>query len=257
MTAPADNAADARRFRRAIIISLSFVAVLWLLQFAATFFAVELGRYGVYPRRLSGTVGIALAPLIHGSFSHLIANSLPIVLLGTALLYGYPRSARIVVACLYVGSGIGVWLIAREAYHIGASGLATGMMFFLFVIGALRWDRRAIVLSMLAFFLYGGMLWGIFPGDPEVSFESHLCGAVIGVVLAFVLRNKDPAPPRKRYSWEGEEGEVGGETDDWTGGELNDEPDDETGDEVGGETGGEPGDKTGGDAGRDAARRLH
>ena len=78
------------------------------------------------------------------------------------------------------------------------------MMFFVFIIGAIRWDRRAIVLSMLAFFLYGSMVWGIFPTDPDVSFESHFFGALIGVILAIVLRNTDPAPLEKRYSWEDE-----------------------------------------------------
>jgi membrane associated rhomboid family serine protease len=221
MTRPVNSVAHEAPLRRVISVPLGFVAVLWLLQLGAALFDVDLTSYGIYPRRLSGTIGIAMAPLIHGSFSHLIANSLPLMLLGSALFYGYPRSARVVIGCLYAGTGIGVWLIAREAYHIGASGLATGMMFFLFVIGAIRWDRRAIVLSMLAFFLYGSMFWGILPGDPDVSFESHLCGAVIGVGLAIVLRNNDPAPPRTRYSWEDEEGVgevasdggVSGETD--------------------------------------------
>jgi hypothetical protein len=96
----------------------------------------------------------------------------------------------------------GVWLYARETYHIGASGLTFGMLFFIFAIGALRWDRRAIALSMLVFFLYGGMIWGIFPGRPGISFEYHFFGAAIGVLGAIALRNLDPAPPKKKYSWE-------------------------------------------------------
>ena len=106
---------------------------------------------------------------------------------------------------IYFGSGIGVWLFARETYHIGASGLTFGMMFFVFTIGAIRWDRRAIALSMIVFFLYGGMIWGILPHDPGISFESHFFGALIGITLAIALRNRDPAPPEKRYSWEDEE----------------------------------------------------
>ena len=214
MTSPANIASDRYRFRHAVLLSVSFVGVLWFVHLGATLFDLNLVNYGIYPRRITGTVGIALAPLIHGSFSHLVSNSLPVAILGSALLYGYPSSARIVVGCLYFGTGAAVWLTAREAHHIGASGLATGMMFFLFVIGAIRWDRRAIVLSMLAFFLYGSMLWGIFPTDPDVSFESHLFGAVIGVLLAVVLRNKDPNLLEKRYSWEGEEQASGSEVDD-------------------------------------------
>lgn len=213
MTSSANIASDSYRFRRAGLLSLAFVALLWLVHIAGALFDLNLVSYGIYPRRISNVAGIALAPLIHGSFSHLISNSLPIAVLGSALLYGYPRSAPIVVACLYIGTGAAVWLVAREGYHIGASGLATGIMFFVFVIGALRWDPRAIVLSMLAFFLYGSMLWGIFPTEPDVSFESHLFGAVIGVVLAFWLRNIDPDRLKKRYSWEDEEQTYGSESD--------------------------------------------
>jgi membrane associated rhomboid family serine protease len=158
--------------------------------------------------------GILTGALIHGSWSHLFANTLPVIILGTALLYGYPRSARIVLAAVYLGSGLGVWLFAREAYHIGASGLTFGVMFFLFVIGALRWDKRAIVLSMIVFFLYGSMIWGIFPSAPNISFESHLFGALTGVMLAIVLKNHDPAPVEKKYSWEDETADDLEEVDD-------------------------------------------
>ena len=204
MTKSATRSADERRFRQALFMSVSFVAALWLVHMGAAVFELNLVRYGIYPRRITGAVGIAFAPFIHGSFSHLFANSVPIVLLGTALLYGYPRSAGFVLGCLYAGTGLGVWVTARDAYHIGASGLTFGMMFFVFSIGAIRWDRRAIALSMLVFFLYGGMVWGIFPTDPNVSYESHFFGALIGVVLAILCRRRDPAPLEKRYSWEDE-----------------------------------------------------
>ncbi len=214
MTTPATPASDPHRFRRALFITGSFVALLWLIYLSGVLFNLNLVQYGIYPRHISGLIGIALAPLIHASFTHLFANTLPIIILGTALLYGYPRSARLVLVGLYFGTGLGVWLTARDAYHIGASGLTTGMMFFVFVIGAIRWDRRAIVLSMLVFFLYGSMVWGIFPIDPSVSYESHFYGALIGVVLAILLRNRDPAPLEKRYSWEDEAETEADEADD-------------------------------------------
>ena len=167
-------------------------------------FGFDFVQYGVYPRRPSGLMGIVWAPLIHGSLSHVFANTAPILVLGTALLYGYPKSARIVIPAIYLGSGIGVWLFARSAYHIGASGLTFGIMFFVFTIGVLRWDKRAITLSLLVFFLYGGMIWGVFPGAPGISFESHFFGAATGIILAILLKGQDPAPPEKRYSWEDE-----------------------------------------------------
>jgi len=133
-----------------------------------------------------------------------LANTLPLFVLGTAIVYVYPRSARIAVPVILLGSGLGVWLFVRPSYHIGASGLAHGLMFFLFALGVLRWDRPAMALSMVVFFLYGGMVWGIFPQEPGVSFESHFFGAVTGLALAFLLRHYDPPPPEKKYDWEGE-----------------------------------------------------
>ena len=220
MTNSTNQSADKRRFRRALIASVSFAALLWVVYISAALFEIDLVRFGIYPRRATGLVGIAVAPLIHGSFSHLFANTVPIVVLGTALLYAYPRSAALVLGCVYAGSGLGVWLTARDAYHIGASGLTFGMMFFLFIIGAIRWDRRAIALSMLVFFLYGSMIWGIFPLDPGISYESHFYGALIGAILAFLCRHRDPAPVEKRYSWEDEAETPADEAED---GETSDE----------------------------------
>ena len=178
---------------------------LWLIRIADDLFALELYRWGIYPREISGLTGLLLGPLIHGSTLHLFANTLPLFVLGTAIVYVYPRSARIAVPVILLGSGLGVWLFGRPSYHVGASGLAHGLMFFLFALGALRWDRPAMALSMLVFFLYGGMVWGIFPQEPGVSFQAHFFGAVTGLALAFVLRHHDPAPPKKKYDWEDKE----------------------------------------------------
>jgi membrane associated rhomboid family serine protease len=193
---------DTRRLRHAFLISVSFAAVLWWVGMLETLARVDLVEYGIYPRKLSGLLGILTAPFIHGSLGHLFSNTVPIVVLGTTLLYGYPKSARVVIPALFLGTGLGVWLFGRASYHIGASGLTFGMMFFVFTIGMLRWDRRAIGLSLVVFFLYGGMIWGVFPTEPNVSYESHLAGALVGVALAFLLRRLDPPPPVKRYSWE-------------------------------------------------------
>ena len=192
------------RLKRAFAAAASFVALLWLIWFADAGLGLHLVRFGVYPGALDGLPGILFAPLIHGSWLHLIANTPALLVLGTALFYGYPRSAGIAAPILYLGSGLGVWLFARESYHIGASGLTHGMMFFIFVIGILRRDRPAIALSLLVFFLYGGMVWSVLPQQPGISFESHFFGAVTGVTLAFLLRNRDAKRPEKRYDWEDE-----------------------------------------------------
>jgi membrane associated rhomboid family serine protease len=202
---------DRNRLRHSFRLAVAFAALLWTIKIVEIIFHLKLVRYGVYPLQPGGLAGIFTGPLIHGSWSHLFANTLPIIILGTVLLYGYPRSAKLVLAAVWLGSGLGVWLFAREAYHLGASGLTFGVMFFLLVVGTLRWDKRAMVLSMIVFFLYGSMVWGIFPSDPGISFESHLFGAVIGAVLAIALKNHDPAPVEKKYSWEDETAEEGDE----------------------------------------------
>ena len=199
---------DTQRLRIAFAIALSFVLLLWTVKLSEYFGGLDLTRFGIYPRHTGGLAGVLFSPFIHGSFAHLFANTAPITVIGTMLLYGYPRAARVLLPVVYLGSGFAVWLFAREAYHIGASGLAFGMLFFVLTVGILRWDRRAIAITLVVSFLYGGMIWGVLPLAREVSFESHLSGAIIGVVLAFLLRHRDPEPPRKQYSWEREEAEA-------------------------------------------------
>ena len=196
---------DSHHLKRSFTVIASFTVVLWFIKIVETTLNINLVEFGVYPRHLSGLDGILWSPLIHSSYTHLFANTAPLLILGTALMYGYPKSARIVIPAVYFGSGLGVWLFARHAFHVGASGLTFGFMFFVFTIGTLRWDRRAIALSMVVFFLYGGMIWGIFPNKPDISFESHLSGAIIGLSLAVLLRNYDPYLPEKTYSWEEDE----------------------------------------------------
>ena len=193
---------DSFQVKRSFTIVAAFTITLWLIKIAEVLVGARLYQYGIYPGQLSGLAGIFWSPLIHSSFSHLFANTAPLLILGTALLYGYPKSAKIVVPAIYIGTGVGVWLFARETYHIGASGLTFGFMFFVFTIGAIRWDRRAIALSLIVFLLYGSMIWGIFPTEPNISYESHFFGAMIGVILAILLRNYDSKSPEKEYNWE-------------------------------------------------------
>lgn len=205
-----DTAADARRLRIAFGIAVALVMLLWMVKIIEVAGGLDFTRFGIYPQSLGGLAGIIFAPFIHASFAHLFANTAPFIVIGTMLSYGYPRAFKLLLPSLYLGGGAAVWMFAREAYHIGASGIVFGMLFFVLTIGILRWDRRAIALSMVVFLLYGGMVWGVLPTLEEISFESHLSGGLIGLVLAFLLKNRDPEPPRKRYSWELEEAETDG-----------------------------------------------
>lgn len=191
-------------FRRAALGAAAFVCLLWLIELLDRGLHLHLHVFGIYPREPLGLRGILFAPLIHGSWGHLIANSFALLVLGTALLYGYPHSARPVLLFVYFVSGLCVWLFARSSFHIGASGLAHGMMFFIFTSGILRRDRLSIALALIVFLLYGGMIWSIFPQQPGISYESHFFGAATGVLAAFIFRHREPVPPEKTYEWEQE-----------------------------------------------------
>jgi len=167
-----------------------------------------LQRFGVHPREFAGLPGILLgAPAGTVAFPHLVTNSLPLLVLGTVMLHLYPNSAIKVIPAVYLGPGIAVWLFAKEStIHVGASGWSTAWSAYIFVAGVTRRDRRAIAASLLVFFLYGSMVWGVFPIQPGVSWETHLAAALIGLALAIALRRLD-LPPLKRYAWEDEKDE--------------------------------------------------
>jgi len=205
---------DRKRVQYAVLGGAALLAGIWIAWLAAWMLGWSLDDLGVTPRQAHGLLGILTAPLAHASFAHLMSNTLSLGLLVTLTLYCYPLGARWALPLIWILSGIGVWLFARSSVHVGASGIAHGLMFFLFVMGLLRRDRLAIVTALVVFFLYGGMLLTVLPRDPHISFEYHLAGAVAGVVAAFLLYRRDPAPPRKHYSWEDEDTEVAAADDE-------------------------------------------
>lgn len=176
-----------------------FVLILWIIHFVTWVIEKDLTGYGVLPRKISGLSGILTAPLIHADLSHLFSNSVTLFFLLFGVLYFYRSSAVKVFFLIYFFDGLLVWLFARESFHIGASGLLYGFAGFLFFSGLFRKDKRSIALSLLIVFIYGGMVWGVLPTDPKISFESHLFGALVGIVCAFIFRKNDPPP---KYEWE-------------------------------------------------------
>ena len=199
-------------FRLAVRIALGFVAMVWFIQLLSGGLDLGLERFGVRPRQLAGLPGILLAPVLHSGFSHLFANSLPLLVLGTVMLHLYPDSALKVIPAVYLGPGIAVWLFANaSSVHVGASGLIYGLVTYIFTAGVIRRDRRAIAASLLVAFMYGSAVWGVLPIQPGVSWETHLAAALIGLALAIALRRLD-IPPRKRYAWEDEKDECEGDS---------------------------------------------
>ncbi|HET6604801.1 MAG TPA: rhomboid family intramembrane serine protease [Xanthomonadaceae bacterium] len=193
---------DAARFRGALLATLCVVALLWAIKTVELVTGLSFSPWAIAPREPAGLVGLLSAPLLHGSVPHLIANTLPLLVLGTLGLVLYPRAMWRALPLIWIGSGLFVWLFGRPSFHLGASGLAHGLMFFVFVTGVLRRDRAAIAGAMITFFLYGGMVLTVLPQEPGISWEAHLGGALSGLLAAGLWRGLDPAAPRKRYSWE-------------------------------------------------------
>lgn len=206
--------------KHAIIVSVCAVSLLWVIQSAGVLFALPLNTLGILPWAWERCYGVLTAPLVHGSYEHLFHNTLPLIVLGSILLYGYPNSRLKVIAITWLSSGIGVFLFGRDAVHLGASGVSHGLFFFLFLVSILRRDKRSVALMMIAFFMYGGMVMTIFPRDPDISFEAHFFGALGGVVAALLWWKHDPKPEIKRYSWEGEDNDDPVIGDAWKEGEL-------------------------------------
>lgn len=171
--------------RSNIIPPLRLVFFLWLIYSIQTFFFVDLGFLGILPRSLRGLLGIFTAPLVHGSLTHLISNTLPLLFLGSTVYIFYNRIASSVFIQSYILTNVLVWIFARPFYHIGASGLVYALATFLIFFGIFRRNFRSILISLVIMLIYGGLIYGIFPHNDRVSWESHLFGALTGVGIAY------------------------------------------------------------------------
>jgi membrane associated rhomboid family serine protease len=190
-----------RNFKLALKTALWFTGILWLILILDTVLGFGLTHYGLRPRHLDGLIGIFTAPLLHAGGEHLFSNTLPVMISLTTLLYFYPRSAMRVIPVIWIGSGLLAWMIGRPSLHFGASGLVYGMLAYVFVGGILRLDMRSVAVSVMVWFLYGSMIWGVLPIRPNMSWELHLAGGILGVAMAIVYRRWDVTPV-KRYGWE-------------------------------------------------------
>lgn len=182
-------------FLRRAATLVAFVAFLWVLQVVnwITGYGLNL-TFGLVPRYLNGLDGIVAMPLLHGSFAHLMANTPPLLVMG-ALLVATTTRALLPVNAIVIGLGGGlVWLFGSSAIHIGASGLVFGWFGFLVVRGLV--DRSLITLgaAFVVGVLYGSILWGVLPGQPGVSWEAHLFGAMAGAAAAFLVQTHVHAP---------------------------------------------------------------
>lgn len=181
---------EKKKFINAIFYPALFVVILSIIHFVQYAFDFNFYQFGIYPKETKGLVGIITSIFIHGNFNHLFNNAIPLLILGSALFYFYkPVAVKIVVWIVLMG-GFWTWVMARESYHIGASGLIYGLFSFLLVSGFIRLNKQLIALSFFVVIVYGSMVWGIFPIKLEISYEAHFWGFVSGIILAIFYRKE-------------------------------------------------------------------
>ena len=180
---------------------------------AESFFGTDLSAYGIIPRKVSGIPGIFTSIFIHADWKHLFNNSLPLFLLSWALVHFYREVAfRVSFWVMFMG-GFWTWISAREASHIGASGLLYGLFSFLLISGFIRFNKGLLAISFLAAFTYGSLVWGILPYDYRMSWESHFWGFTAGIALAIYYRKV--GTQREVHLWNEAEEALLDEADYW------------------------------------------
>ena len=176
------------------------VLAIWTVYWYEIRFQVNLNQYGIYPRSFKGLRGIIFSPFLHGSVGHLYNNTIPLAMLTSALVYFYREIAFKVLLYGILLSGLITWIMGRPSYHIGASGLIYVLATFIFFKGVFSKHYRLVALSLIVVFIYGGLLWYIFPLKEGISWEGHLGGFITGLALAIFLRASLPKPAK--YDWE-------------------------------------------------------
>ncbi len=195
--------AMSQRLRNSLYWPGLMVVVLWVIQLVNVLLGGMLGRLGVFPRDPEGLIGIVTSPLIHGDWGHLMSNTPPLFVLAALLFFFYPRVATTSFFMIYLLTGVTLWLFGRPVYHIGASGVIYGLVAFIAWNGLFRRNLKAIALALVVVFYYGGMFLGILPGQPGISWEGHLFGALAGIFTAYYFKDEiETDEERKPASWE-------------------------------------------------------
>ena len=206
---------DRKKFFGSLAIPALLVTLMWVVKVAEMAFSIDLNQWGLVPRTAKGLLGILTMPLLHGGWEHLLTNTPAVLVLGTALYYCYPTLANKITAISWLASGLLTWIIGIPCtVHIGASALIYSLNLFLIVSGFIRGNRQLIVISLIMVFLYGSFIWGMIPSlaiPQHISWEGHLSGALVGVVLALLYR-KD-GPQKEVYHWEEDEEEASDKKD--------------------------------------------
>ena len=187
------------------VIPLAVVALLFGIKLFEELSGISLSKFGVLPRNPVGARGILLYPFIHGDWKHVANNGTALLVLGTMMFHFYRVVAVRAILWMFILSGIWLWIGGRPNHHIGASGMVYALFGFLFLSGILRKHLKLMALSLLVVFMYGSMVWGIFPMEDHISWEGHLFGLIAGMGVALAYRQRGPQRPQ--YSWDLQEEE--------------------------------------------------
>ncbi|HEY9796959.1 MAG TPA: rhomboid family intramembrane serine protease [Leptolyngbyaceae cyanobacterium] len=180
-----------RELKTQVTILGGFVAFMWLIELVDILvFRQALNIYGILPRQIIGLRGIVFAPFLHGGLGHLIANSLPFLILGWFVMLQETSDFFVVTGITMLVSGLGVWLFGSPGLHIGASGVIFGYLGFLLLRGYFERNIPSILLSLIVGVLYGSTIWGVLPLQQGISWEGHLFGFIGGVVAARLLTRR-------------------------------------------------------------------
>lgn len=167
------------------VVPFRMVFIMWAAFYLEFFYGWPLSYFGIIPWDLFGLIGIFTAPMLHGGLDHLISNTVPLLFLGTVLYFFYEKIGGVVFFRAYFWTNVLVWLFGRHgSSHIGASGVVYALAFFLIFFGIFRRDFTSMAISIVVIMLYGGVIYGILPTDPRVSWESHFAGALVGIYTA-------------------------------------------------------------------------
>ena len=172
------------------LIPTLYVVSIWFIYFIEIKYNFNFNKYGVFPRTLQGFRGVFFTHFIHSNTSHLFNNSVPLFVLLSSLFYFYKDIAYKILLLGGFFTGFLTWVIARESYHIGASGIVYLLFSFVFFSGIIRKHYRLVTLSLIVVFLYGSMIWYVFPIKEGMSWEGHLSGFITGLLFAILFRKK-------------------------------------------------------------------
>ncbi len=194
---------EQRKLIGSMIYPFLLVMAMWIVKIVEVTGGYRLSFLGVIPLTWEGVPGILTAPLVHGDWDHLVSNSVPLFVLATGLFYFYDRKAFRILVFAYLLPGLWVWLFARgNSSHIGASGVVYALAAFHFFSGLFRRQKQLLAFAMIVIFLYGSMVWGVFPDffpHKNISWESHLMGGVAGLLLALFFL--DAGPQKEKDEW--------------------------------------------------------